>query len=134
MTPTERRISQIDRFKATASERYTGSILEHTMSEIDFVDAVWSTLDHEPSNGKGSTPDERRAACKLGLLRIDLRPRHPLEVRGDDADRQARRQAVTERLQAERLARPPSPPAVRVPEVVKPVRAPAQMSLFGDAS
>lgn len=134
MTPEERRVSQIARFRSVAHECCTGTVLDRVLSEIDFIDRVWSRLDHEPSNGKGSTPEERRAACKLNLLRVDLRPRHPTEVREDTADRQARRQAVTERLQAERLARPPSPPAVRVPEVVKPVRAPAQMSLFGDAS
>lgn len=134
MTPAERRISQIDRFRAVAHECYTGATLDHVLGEIAFVESVWSTLDREPSNGRGSTPDERRAACKLNLLRVDLRPRHPLEVRGETADRQARRQAETARLQAQRLARPPSPPAVRVPtEVVKPGRAPAQMSLFGDA-
>ena len=133
MTPADRRISQIDRFRATAQLRYPDPVLDHTMSEIAFVDAVWSRLDREPSTGKGSTPDERRAACKLGLLRVDLRPRHPTEVRTDTAERQARRQAETHRLQTERLARPPSPPAVRVREVVKPGRAPAaQMSLFGD--
>ena len=134
MTPAERRISQITRFRDTAHERHTGSVLAHVLSEIAFVDAVWSRLDHEPSTGKGSTPDERRAACKLGLLRIDLRSRHPLEVREDTAERQARRQAHTTRLQAERLARPPSRPAVRVAvEVVKPRAPAAQMSLFGDA-
>lgn len=133
MTPTERHISQIDRFRATASERYTGDVLAHLLREIDFVERVWSILDHEPSNGKGASPDERRAATKLTCIRIDLRPRHPTEVREDDADRQARRLAETQRLQAERLSRPPSLSAVRAPtEVVKPDRAPAQMSLFGD--
>ncbi|KTR06877.1 hypothetical protein NS365_05435 [Aureimonas ureilytica] len=133
MTPAERRISQIDRLRATATERCTGPVLDRVLGEIAFVEAVWSRLDHEPSNGKGSTPDERRAACKLGFLRIDLRPCHPTEVRDDTPERQARRLAETQRLHAERLARAPSLPAVRVPvEVAKPRAPAAQMSLFGD--
>ena len=131
MTSAERRISQIARLRTTATERCTGPVLDRVLSEIDYVEAVWSRLDHEPAERKGASSDEKRAACKLNLLRVDLRPRHPLQVREDTAERQARRQAETTRLQAERLARPPSPPPVRTMEAMKPV-APAQMSLFGD--